>query len=185
MQNKTWKNYCTCAATTAKYPELGTASSIEVAYLALGLIGELGELGSSVKKFYEEISEEALENFYAELGDCMWYIAMLSNVSEFWIGRNIEPTLHESPNIQRGYADSMGAIANSSKKIIRDSCDPDKFIGHVKVAADDLAALFAANAGATVSTYWEELNRLVLEPNLLKLRSRLERNVISGDGDKR
>ena len=185
MHNEIWENYCNGAAATAKYPEFGTASSIEIVYLSLGLIGELGELRESIKGSNEKTYEEFLENFYAELGDCMWYIAMISGVSKFWAGRSIEPTPTLSYSIQRECADSMGSIANSSKKIIRDSCDPDKFLGHVKVAADDLAALFISCTGTTPSTYWGDLDILVLSPNLSKLKSRSERGAISGDGDKR
>ena len=173
-----WKSYANATDETALYPEANTASDIELAYLVMGLIGEIGEVGEIV---IDETRGIHHGDLYAEIGDCFWYIARISKLAEFWTGQPIVPRPHAC--ITSTYPASMGAIANSAKKIIRDGCDPSKFIAHVQTAADDLATLYAAESGC--DEFWEGFGTDILQPNLAKLRSRLKRNAISGDGDKR
>lgn len=70
------------AATTAIYPEMGTGSVTALAYCALGL-GEAGELQGKVKKILRDdcsvVSTEKREAIAAELGDVLWYVAMLAS----------------------------------------------------------------------------------------------------------
>ena len=66
------------AAKTAIYPEY-----IGLAYTALGLSGEAGEVADKVKKVYRdsegEISDEKRLEIAKELGDVLWYLANLAN----------------------------------------------------------------------------------------------------------
>jgi len=178
-----WKSYCKATNETALYPQAGESSQIELAYLSLGLIGELGEFGELVIKEVQGIQDS---HKLAELGDCFWYIARLSLFSHDVSERMIVPTFHNC--ITASYQESMGRLANSSKKIIRDRCAIKKFVAHVQSAADDLATLYvieAFNARPEPEEFWEALDRDVLQPNLYKLRSRLKRGAIKGDGDMR
>lgn len=72
----TFDEYQTAAASTALYPkEMG------LAYTALGLAGEAGEIANKVKKVIrgDSIDREALKKDLAEeLSDCLWYCAMLA-----------------------------------------------------------------------------------------------------------
>ena len=58
--------------TTAIYPGTGTGNDEELAYLALGLNGESGEIAEKVKKLIRDRTWEtnAVEK---ELGDVAWY----------------------------------------------------------------------------------------------------------------
>ena len=178
-----WKNYCEATNETALYPSARSGSDIELAYITLGLIGELGEFGQIVVHQLHGIPSDQL---YPELGDCFWYIARISMFSKLKGGKEIVPTLRNC--ITSSYTDSMSKLANSSKKIIRDECPIDKFVAHVQSAADDLATLYATEfdmAFASQEEFMASLDKLVLQPNLAKLQSRLKRNAIKGDGDNR
>ena len=69
------------AIKTAVYP-----SNVALPYLALGLAGEAAEVANKVKKIIRgdydndpERAEEALNAVAMELGDTLWYIAVLAN----------------------------------------------------------------------------------------------------------
>ena len=173
-----WKNYCDATDATAIYPEANTGSDIELAYLTMGLIGEIGEVGEIVAK---ETCGVVHGDLFAELGDCFWYLARLSKLSEFWLGKPVLPTPHAW--ISATYAESIGALANSAKKVIRDQCNPSKFLAHVQTTADDLATLYKVEAQA--DDFWPALNADILQKNLDKLSSRAARNTLKGDGDNR
>lgn len=74
----TFNEYQEHAEKTAVYP-----SKIGMAYTALGLAGEAGEVANKVKKVYRDASGRlgpvervAISD---ELGDCLWYLASLAN----------------------------------------------------------------------------------------------------------
>ena len=76
------------AITTAVYPKQQA-----LPYLALGLSGEAAEVANKVKKILRgdydndpEKAEEALHNISMELGDTLWYIAVLASE----LGTNLE-----------------------------------------------------------------------------------------------
>lgn len=63
--------------TTAIYPGQGEWTGL--AYAALGLAGEAGEVANTVKKVLRddggEITQERLDLLIKELGDCAWYLS--------------------------------------------------------------------------------------------------------------
>lgn len=76
-----FNEYQTKAITTAVYPEHQA-----LPYLALGLSGEAAEVANKVKKILRgdydndpKKSEEALASISKELGDTLWYLAVLAN----------------------------------------------------------------------------------------------------------
>ncbi len=78
-----YQHFC---KTTAIYPDANTQNDRELQYLALGLASEAGEVAGKVKKLYrdgidirEPDNREIRLNLIKELGDCLWYLAMLSN----------------------------------------------------------------------------------------------------------
>ena len=63
---------------TALYP-----ANMQLAYPALGLAGEAGEICNKVKKVFRDdkgiLSEEKRREIAAELGDVLWYIAAVAS----------------------------------------------------------------------------------------------------------
>jgi NTP pyrophosphatase (non-canonical NTP hydrolase) len=135
-----------------------------------GLLGELDELEDKI------VNMESTELIIKELGDVFWYLALLSHCLETvptdaYVNYNIATPISEVAKMQEIY-----------KKAIRDndgvltSIQKDKLRDHVNVLYSLL--LYTINK--------LKLNLSdVLNTNLEKLRSRKERNVISGSGDER
>lgn len=77
--------YQELAAKTAIYP-----NNMDILYPALGL-GEAGEIQNKVKKIYRdglELTPELRESIAAEIGDLLWYCAILARdlgVSFGWV----------------------------------------------------------------------------------------------------
>ena len=78
--------YQTQATATAIYPGAGTGSASALAYLGLGL-GEAGEIQGKIKKILRddsgEISQEKRLELAKELGDLLWYVALLADELDF------------------------------------------------------------------------------------------------------
>ena len=70
--------YQKVALTTAIYPR-----EQAIIYLTLGLTGEAGEVANKVKKIIRDGSdskdEKLVSEIKAEIGDCLWYIAVLAD----------------------------------------------------------------------------------------------------------
>ena len=70
--------YQKVALTTAIYPR-----EQAIIYPTLGLTGEAGEVANKVKKIIRDGSdskdEKLVSEIKAEIGDCLWYIAVLAN----------------------------------------------------------------------------------------------------------
>jgi len=64
---------------TAKYPDCGEGTALALAYVALGLAGEGGEIANKVKKILRDdngvVSDEKRQVILAEAGDVLWYLA--------------------------------------------------------------------------------------------------------------
>ena len=79
---KLFDEYQVWSRETAIYP---TGSNKEkYAYLALGLVGESGEVAEKIKKFLRDDDNEMMDNerieaVKKELGDVLWYVARLSD----------------------------------------------------------------------------------------------------------
>ena len=69
-------HYAGKAADYAVYPDAGTGSKQELAYLSLGLCGESGEVAEKIKKFIRDGKFDANE-VEKELGDVFWYLTQL------------------------------------------------------------------------------------------------------------
>ena len=70
--------YQQVAKTTAIYPR-----EQAIIYPTLGLTGEAGEVANKVKKIIrdgsDKTSEDMVQALSSEIGDCLWYIAILAD----------------------------------------------------------------------------------------------------------
>jgi NTP pyrophosphatase (non-canonical NTP hydrolase) len=70
--------------TLNEYQELATATAIfpeenAIAYLTLGLNGEAGEVAEKIKKHFRDGRPIDRAELIKELGDVLWYTAVLAN----------------------------------------------------------------------------------------------------------
>ena len=93
MSNITATEYQQRASETAIFPK---EKALE--YLTLGLVGEAGEIANKAKKLIRDGADveghnDKLDQIAAELGDVLWYAAMLCNHVEVNLGKVMENNL--------------------------------------------------------------------------------------------
>jgi NTP pyrophosphatase (non-canonical NTP hydrolase) len=78
-------DFQTAALETAIYPGRGEATGL--AYAALGLTGEAGEVANKVKKILRDdsgaLTDEKAEQIASELGDVLWYAAAVAEEIDY------------------------------------------------------------------------------------------------------
>lgn len=81
------------ATDTAIYPESGTGHQDAINYVALGLAGEAGETANLIKKSMRDgPSADKNNKLREEIGDALWYMAMLCNE----LGFNLDELAQEN-----------------------------------------------------------------------------------------
>jgi len=94
MTRDNWNlnNYQMQARKFAIYPE-----RMKVVYPALGLAGEAGEVADKVKKIYRDDRDDAkfLTEIAKEIGDVMWYCAVLAEDLGFSLQQIAEMNIYK------------------------------------------------------------------------------------------
>ena len=89
-----FNSYQRIAKTTAIYP-----ATHKILYPALGLAGEAGEVANKVKKLVRDgtssLPKEWKENIASEIGDVLWYCAVLAKEMEMDLGHIMENNLQK------------------------------------------------------------------------------------------
>jgi NTP pyrophosphatase (non-canonical NTP hydrolase) len=83
MSEINFEQYQIATSETAIYPGALEGNSDALAYVALGLTGEAGEIANKVKKILRDkggmITSEDRTDLSKELGDVLWYLARLAD----------------------------------------------------------------------------------------------------------
>ena len=182
--------YQKAALTTAMYPNQGD----NLTYPALGLAGESGEICEKVKDDGSETEEERAA-LAKELGDVLWYVAMMAEELDISLSQITGSGGADIDEYQR-FNLGQGVLANSSRRLAGQSgkvCDKVK-----KMYRDDGSKLTEARRGAIANELGGVLRCIatvacdlhanlsrVAEMNIEKLASRKRRGTITGDGDNR
>lgn len=193
------------ALKTANCPVIGHP----FVYPLLGLVGEVGEV---YEKLIHRMSSGTMngiwryperEDILKELGDCLWYVAVMADRLGLKLSdlassgtlsmtsfanasvRNDSIHLASSYNIMLKLQDlsiSQGQLSERVKKVFRDG--EGDFDGPRRADIIGSLAMVLWNL-ARLSRALRFDFSLVAYANIEKLRSRRERNVISGEGDNR
>jgi NTP pyrophosphatase (non-canonical NTP hydrolase) len=151
----------------------------------MGLCGECGELFEKFKKVLRDnegqLSKERIDGIIGELGDCCWYLFQIYSESNINFQDNyIEVQLDKNKlnsrlNILVAINCCISDIAiyclSSNKTLTSELTDK----------ANILIALIKEICKICNNITIEE----IMDKNIKKLKSRLERNVIKGEGDNR
>lgn len=175
-----FKTYQTESRKTATYP--GLNQSIE--YPLMGLMGEFGELCEKFKKILRDnngnMSEERKDGVISECSDLLWYLFQIYSESKIDFEKEyVEKQL---------FAEQKSSLLNL---LVAMNC-----------AISDIAVFCVSKNQVLLSCITDPVNSLiscikciciicnttienVMDYNIKKLKDRLDRNVICGDGDKR
>lgn len=157
-----------------------TAMYKDALYPYLGLVGEVGEICNKYKKVIRddnnELSDEKRQAILDECGDVMWYIAAIARDRGLEL-KNLYRAISLHNNL--GIKIPLLNLVNVSSRLIWEySVDFSNDV-IIYTLSDILMSLenLVKNLGSDLST--------IMDNNIAKLTSRYERNVISGEGDKR
>ncbi len=176
-----WKAYDDFTDTTAKYPK-----DNELAYLALGLCDEIGEL------IEKQVKDADPEEIKAEVGDVLWYFTrmrkfidpkgdLFSYLYTASVALKTDLDQDGQPHLEEVHSTlviSSAQIAGRAKKFLRDGVLKEE------VVVENLIRILMALG--SLGFYVKGLQlRSVAEANMAKLSDRKDRGVLQGDGDNR
>jgi NTP pyrophosphatase (non-canonical NTP hydrolase) len=102
-------DYQAAALQTAIYPNQG----FNFTYPALGLVGEAGEVADKLKKVIRDnngvLTDTVREAVAKEIGDVLWYVAVLANEMNYSLDRIAQNNLDKlASRQQRGVISGSG-----------------------------------------------------------------------------
>jgi NTP pyrophosphatase (non-canonical NTP hydrolase) len=104
----TSNEYQTAALSTAIYPSMGQ----NFVYPLMGLCGESGEVADKLKKVIRDhggvLTDPVRDAVASELGDCMWYLAVLAYELDYSLEEIMQMNLDKLQSRQQ-----RGVIAGS------------------------------------------------------------------------
>jgi hypothetical protein len=167
------EEYASQTQLTAKYPGSGLKDGLT--YVALGMIGETGEVAEHIKKMMRDddffLTEDRREKLVKELGDVMWYW------SEGRRCLGVAPPTRAPvvPAGRLGLAKIVFRMAESASVFASTRADGTRR-GHLSLILE-CVVMSCDRLGVTIEH--------VMEQNALKLQRRLAENKISGSGSDR
>lgn len=173
-----FKDFAARTHETAVYPEAGTGAPLALAYAALGLAGETGEVSAAWHTGTMRPADTG--RMLSELGDCAWYLARLYLEAGLEVPKTLTPpdeTIRVTALV-RTLTSLSAEVAERAKKCVRGD---DDAVLRLEKALDVYgkcwADLVAGGLAAEISD--------VLAGNAEKLAARKERHSLRGDGEDR
>ena len=80
-----------CKRTAKKFD----SKDVEIATWGLGITGEAGDVASCIKKVFAHENEEVREGIRENLGDTLWYIAMICNFFNWDMEKVLEENIEK------------------------------------------------------------------------------------------
>ena len=150
---------------------VGTADNKE--YLTLGLIEEVGEsAGKLAKRTRDNVFDE--KAFIKELGDILWFVANLADYYKSdYIQQACERHFVKLENDYYQSSDDIKALAIFASRLAADS------------TKDSVNFACVIEWLVIIATSFDYTIEQVAEINLAKLRDRVARGKIQGNGDER
>lgn len=154
---------------------------VAIPYVVIGLAGEMGET-------FEKMKDEAnIEDVALEIGDMMWYLAMI----RIELNLPIEDDWNWNEDVRMpspfDIVSEVGKIAEQVKKFLRDDWSEDS-CNHFSENRKDQTVEAWKNVWSYLNGLSKSLGLTIEEIGLKnneKLASRKKRNVIHGSGDLR
>ena len=154
----------------AVYPNSGS----NPLYAELGLLSEIGELAGEAKRVIRddegEITPARKDNMISELGDIMWYLSAISHE------RDSEDFLLSLDNIEDSSLEKFPAVKDFLTCINK--------LPSIFYSDKDQNQEFYIKLKSLIS-YLETSLEVILQNNIDKLQSRMDRNKIKGSGGDR
>ena len=150
-----------------------TESANNEEYLTLGLIEEVGEAaGKLAKRRRDGVFDE--KAFIKELGDILWFVANLADCYDRDYNTSCSAFLKDCFDVEAdGDCFEDSTMKNIASYVALTVSDDGNYLNDVVAEVGDLAGKYGYTLGQ------------VAEINLAKLRDRLSRGVICGNGDDR
>lgn len=182
-------SYVKFTDTTALYPGAGLATSAARDYADLGLFGEAGEVSNKMKKLlrgdFDEGdykanlgTEDFVEKMIGELGGVYWYLARMVRENQMPV-KIIQMVWNEFEAESKPW--QVNDLASAAEAVLALSVALGTFL------EDKTRENFTYVVRSVFEiTYGLGLNgNRIISENTVKLASRMEREVIKGDGDDR
>ena len=173
----------------------------ELVYVSLGFANEIGELNSVVDIYNRSDTISNKNNIIDEFGDVMWYFTQMTTSLDCSLyaiaanSHNVEPYGVRMRNIHTlmcSFNITCGLILGEIKRIFRDDnpeCNEEP-VPYAVIPVARREALYKLFLkfwfyARCLAKYIEVSLKQVLDHNLTKVLSRLERGVIEGAGSDR
>lgn len=180
-----FNDYQSFTETTARYPDAGTGKLGAFLYVQLGMLGELGE---AIEKHDKNAPRQ---DTVKELGDVFWYITRLHSELGVAMGTALSGSQSDVQSFrpereEKALIISLSRLGEVLKKAMRD----DKTKNDEPLTSDRWNLVYQS-AQEILEAYLMYLNSMKISLQMVsvvnqdKLTSRVERDVINGDGDDR
>ncbi len=181
--NQVFKDYHELIVKTAQYPEALKGRECGRYYVALGLVSEWGEVAGKVKKLnrgdYDNRHDEWLTAIRQEFGGFFWYV--WATLAEY----DLKITPQPPPCGKQFVLGSAGLTEAAKRELERDvlalSHKLNKWLDEPQRGTFLQMVTFAMRVALMLGFTIEE----IITENTAILTSRLERDVIKGEGDTR